>query len=1411
MKQCLGSHGSAGMTWLRWALWPACLMGLASVAAAQTAVQNGSQRLEEAVERLEAAAAAAQAGAEQALRLELRLEGAWLHHPITVPIGSVGRTLREDALLVCRVIHAFRDGGANAATSPAHAAAHTGVLGAELGSLSSRLSQQWQILDVDASALAWDGARLQGVLSARVAAGNPAVDYGEGENMHSMLKARRTTLGDWHIGGASRVSGGRVTIQLDAARMGGSQRLDLWLDNLAGSTREASLSDADNQQTGRVRDVNERMPVQRRPLRFSATSANAAFGTAEGFTPGWNRAIHHVDATGLHLDADAQRLHGELRIRLHADPWVVPQPDAAVITVRVDARLRGSEVVGRYNGSSQAGPLEGGVHGELVDLVSGVYRIDGVDGPRDGPVKGIIRRHSPPPTDPDPPEADPSASEPRPARRPDPSAPPDRDEPATSDTGGLQPAFGPVQLPPSKPELAAARAAYVRAMALDLRLRALASGRPSDRPALRDLPEVLVDVPEAAEHYIAALADFAQSAATAPCAASSAPSAPPRFAPNGPATLLRADQPLPADPGQRDAWLLLADWQLLGPLVFAGRQPQDLGSLPVIVPAPVPGLRYATPMQRLDKQHWLITAWREGAPDGRIAPVEPDASAVWTHTARLGSYGRYDHATTYTALQNSQRSLLWYAQRELHTGTAGTAWLAVKCHEHGRIWLNRRLVWSGAGGLAVVPVQLIAGRNELLLEAGHRGISYHPPPPWEQSRAQVWLWPAEQPQVSPPPPTRPGNSAVHGYLAGSIRHSPDAAPPVAMSLSDRRTLRWRTGLTGTGSPPVIHQDRVYITDGAHLLCLDRASGKRHWSIELPAWRPSRTGLIVRDDGLWAVAADGAAVCISLEGRQLWHTPGAGDVANAGLADSPLIVDGLLILHDRIKPSRESRRRRESLVRLRALDAGTGESRWSADLPPQREEYGGPYGGGDSAILLERQNHRKAVVICADGTLLDAADGQTILPAWFDLPGAITPLVDGDTAMLVGRNLGQAGMRLWLDDDGTLRWERTWAHRRQGTSSPQRTAPGMVMNGLLCLPRGADEDGGHHPVPWSQLDVYRASDGQRLARPCPVSQISPLPHPIVRAGPYAVFSDWYQPGRGAGEPAASISFVEVSDRPRIAATIEFEDRILDAAPVFADRAVVLRFTNELVCIEGLTGDDAAREEALALAATAIAQIGPEPPAAHDAREPGSPDPQWFAPGFPRIELRAAASLGQWSLAGPLREQTADPQTPPPQAFSPLPPDVLVGGPLVIETRSEGSFYRPSTIIDLRRLLDDQGNATVWLAAVLHVPVRISGRIDAPRAAVHLGGQLLPEGAIVDLLPGEHALLLRIDVGPLPPVGRPILAAYFREQLSTAHQRGQWLTAIRERQAVLQDAARHTQTGVGRRAGALLNALNAPTPR
>lgn len=1271
----------------------------------------------------------------------------------------------------------------------------------QLSSASRALQRRLWVEQFDATGLKWDGQKLSGTISALTGRISMTRDYGEGRNMHSALKARVKPVTNWHIGGMKRVFPKKQTFSIEADVNPKSVILEVTLDAFAGEERKASPPDPENGALTEQETIGGWFGLKRKPLVLKLTHEDGGWREAHGRTPSWNRAFHRVDTSKLVLTDQA--LSGALCVTLVPDPWVPAGNKVRKIQCRIDAPIHFGSIQGSYSATGDQGAFTGSVRGVTWQEVQGTFRVEGVDGTFSGILTGKVRNA-------------PGAANDIPALQ----------KKRLRAMPGLDGAS----------ELAPLLDAYRLLHAGLLGRKRLPLSVDTMFHASLTMPAPQVDDPTRLKAYAEALLDFAKTNAAPgpePLLGNVSPEDV-EFGPFIEVAEMKTEK-LPATVGQTgtQSWLLPGTWRTAGPFERRRRLRWQPSRLPAVVP--VDGVRYRVPRLKIAKDIFLERSWKDATlREGKVLPDPESWRDTFVQVERLVRYGKHPANQGYYARQNGSRSYVWYAATNLIAAADAEAWVGIRARDFARVWVNGRQVWDSgpkfeAWRANVFKVPLKKGANRVLVECGKQRITYHAPLSFNRSEFTFWVCGRGQPrtpeQLAAAKASREKRAEadaamVQGYWTPSGRTYPNAVPPFSWNLEKNWNIAWRVPVKPDRSPIVVSGEKLFCTHAPNqLVCLNKKDGKLLWTgtcqADGLAEGAGSTAPVVTDDRVWVYFGNGVAGCFDHEGKRLWAV-NTGIPWRGGVKFSPLLCDGKLIIGGQIPAPRENK----ELVRhqFAALDAASGKAIWrSAEFKSRL--------GGYTGLHLTSGNHRKSIIVTANGRVLDAADGKLKFSRQFSLSNPMTPSIGGNRAYLLDNRYGQAALHFWLDDLGRLGCRKIWEIRRGGSSSNQITTPGLVRDGLWYIGRSTDESGGHHPVPWDQLDVYEVARGQHLARPNPVIVDSRSPVPVVFAGKYVVCSDSGQGQRGSREPKAAIAIVTLGDDPRLLSRQEFRKGKMYSAPVFDGPRMFIRLDGEIICITN-GGEKARSVELAAVARTIISAVGSQPrklglldpdplPAGTDLSEaPVStlehniPPDRWLVAGpFPRMKSKNAEGIENVATFVAVSE-TKVKANGVEAAFAPLPEKYLLARSMVRVYRSSGVYYHPTTAINLTALLKGKTQSSTYFFTVLASPREQVARLDLLRrnTQVWLGGKPIRNGELAAFPRGYVPLLVRLDAGRMPPFAKVLMSLKFNSALSPRKAMANWLDRIRSYQKRLKEVvAELPDTAHAVKARGLLEAL------
>ncbi len=208
---------------------------------------------------------------------------------------------------------------------------------------------------------------------------------------------------------------------------------------------------------------------------------------------------------------------------------------------------------------------------------------------------------------------------------------------------------------------------------------------------------------------------------------------------------------------------------------------------------------------------------------------------------------------------------------------------------------------------------------------------------------------------------------------GSGIASDDRAAPTDFGAN--QGLLWQTELSSGHSSPCIWGDRIFLTGFTaetkklETICLDRTNGKILWrqptpdvAIEKPVHKfssPAASTPATDGERVYVYFGSYGILAYDFAGKEVWTRPLPTPPTHYGTASSP-IVSGDLVLLQRDGNSTNSQ--------LLALEAKTGQTRWTAERPLSGESFSTPMiwknGGKEEVIAVG--NARLAAYDLRDG-------------------------------------------------------------------------------------------------------------------------------------------------------------------------------------------------------------------------------------------------------------------------------------------------------------------------------------------------------------------------------------------------------------------------------------------------------------
>lgn len=259
---------------------------------------------------------------------------------------------------------------------------------------------------------------------------------------------------------------------------------------------------------------------------------------------------------------------------------------------------------------------------------------------------------------------------------------------------------------------------------------------------------------------------------------------------------------------------------------------------------------------------------------------------------------------------------------------------------------------------------------------------------------------------------------------GPTRQGVSSETGLPTRWSATENVAWKTAIPGSGwSSPIVWDDRIFLTTATdegksfRVLALDRRSGKILWNKEvfrqeLTQKQPPNsyaTPTPVTDGRrVYVLSFNGKIAALSFAGQVEWTNTEVDYYSQHGLAVSPVLHEGLLII-----PFDGSSRGEDKTVGwqkpweeafILALDCNTGKARWRAKRGPSRIAHVTPniLGTGDDAQLVSGAGD------VVQGFDLDS--GKRIWSVRSEGEGVVPSVVIGDDLVYTASGFGNPTIR-----------------------------------------------------------------------------------------------------------------------------------------------------------------------------------------------------------------------------------------------------------------------------------------------------------------------------------------------------------------------------------------------------------------
>jgi outer membrane protein assembly factor BamB len=267
-----------------------------------------------------------------------------------------------------------------------------------------------------------------------------------------------------------------------------------------------------------------------------------------------------------------------------------------------------------------------------------------------------------------------------------------------------------------------------------------------------------------------------------------------------------------------------------------------------------------------------------------------------------------------------------------------------------------------------------------------------------------------------------------------------------------RNVKWKIPLPDQGnSTPVIWGDRVFYTQATErgkkrtLHCLDRATGKERWKVEVPYADKETThgtnpycSASPATDGERVIVSHGSAglFCYDLEGKELWKRDFGKQDHIWGNASSPVIWRDFVFFY--VGPGENTK--------LVALDRKTGKDRWEfvekdGNFGKDNKEWRGSW----STPIIAKVGDRDELILSIP-LMVKAFEPTTGKELWSceGLTKLVytSPIISPDGIVVAMSGYGGSALAVRAGGNGDVtKTHRLWHHPRAGN---QRIGTGVIL-------------------------------------------------------------------------------------------------------------------------------------------------------------------------------------------------------------------------------------------------------------------------------------------------------------------------------------------------------------------------------
>jgi outer membrane protein assembly factor BamB len=241
-----------------------------------------------------------------------------------------------------------------------------------------------------------------------------------------------------------------------------------------------------------------------------------------------------------------------------------------------------------------------------------------------------------------------------------------------------------------------------------------------------------------------------------------------------------------------------------------------------------------------------------------------------------------------------------------------------------------------------------------------------------------------------------------------------SGPPLPITFGPKATMAWSAQLPFGRSSPIVFENRLFVTaaDGERLLtlCFDRVSGRLLWRHEATRRRvderidrlndPASPTPAADSTGVYVFFPDLGLLALDHSGRERWRLELPPFSSAYGMASSPIVVDGIVVLAcDQQVGSY-----------LLAVEGETGRVRWRVERPEMREGWFTP--------VIHRGSAGRRTLVVPGSARIEGFDLETGGRLWAvsgsKAENLGVPLIDGDRVYVNVRGHAEPVFPTWLN-------------------------------------------------------------------------------------------------------------------------------------------------------------------------------------------------------------------------------------------------------------------------------------------------------------------------------------------------------------------------------------------------------------